>query len=92
MVAGRRRGSWPVHPQYQNRFLDLCGRALQTRQPFPVEVPLRRHDGVFRWVRGGGTPRVLTDGGFAGFVMELTDASDYSEAAAERTDAGQPED
>jgi PAS domain S-box-containing protein len=70
-----------MHPQHRARVLDVYVQALQARQPFTVEVPLRRHDGVFRWMRGNGTPRFLQDGTFAGFTLCLTDISDYSEAA-----------
>jgi len=47
-------------------------------KPFRIELPLCRHDGVFRLMRGRGEPRVLKDGSFAGFVLSLTDIGDYA--------------
>jgi PAS domain S-box-containing protein len=70
-------------PRHQERFLILYSEAMQTRRPFDVETPLRRRDGAFRWMRGRGTPRVLRNGDFAGFVLTLSDVSDYVEPSSE---------
>ena len=70
-----------LHHGFRETVLNLYWQALQERQPFTLDVPLRRHDGVFRCARGSGTPRFLQDGTFAGFTLCLTDVSDYSEAA-----------
>lgn len=78
-----------MHPRHRTRVLNDYVQALQSRQQFTMDVPLRRHDGVFRWMRGSGTPRLLKDGTFAGFTLCLTDMSDYNEAA-EETDVKAP--
>jgi hypothetical protein len=78
-----------IHEGYRDSVLDLYCQALQSRQAFAVDAPLRRRDGVFRWVRGSGTPRFLKDGGFAGFMVCLTDVSDYSETETEEAAVGQ---
>jgi PAS domain S-box-containing protein len=65
-----------MHPQYRDRILNVYWQALQTHEPFTVELPLRRDDGVFRWIRGSGTPRLLKNS-FAGFVLCLRDMADY---------------
>jgi PAS domain S-box-containing protein len=72
-----------MHPDHRDRVLGLYLQALQLRQPFTLELPMRRGDGVFRLMRGRGIPRFFTDGSFAGFVLSLTDVSDSPEAAGE---------
>lgn len=69
-----------VHPRHLPTVLNL---SMQARQPFPLELPLLRHDGVFRWLRGKGTPRLLKDGTYSGFTVRLTDESDYIEDVAD---------
>jgi len=68
-----------VDDGYRERFLTRYWEALQTSQPFTLRMPLLRHDGVFRWMRTDGNPRLLSDGSLAGFVVSLTDQSDFSE-------------
>jgi PAS domain S-box-containing protein len=65
--------------QYRERVLEIYWRALQAPEPFTLEAPMRRYDGVFRWMRGNGTPRFLKDGSFAGLMVRLTEVSDYCE-------------
>jgi len=67
-----------LHHGHRERFLVEYWQALQVRQPFEVKVPLLRHDGVFRWMRGSGTPRFLSDDSFAGFLMCLKEGTAYS--------------
>jgi PAS domain S-box-containing protein len=71
-----------VHHAYRDRFLSIYWEALQTSQHFSLRLPLLRHDGVYRWVHADGNPRFLKDGTFAGFVVSLTDLSDYSEESS----------
>jgi PAS domain S-box-containing protein len=70
-----------MHPRYMESALNLYFQALQTRQSFTMEVPLRDRFGVFRWMRGIGTPRLRKDS-FAGFIICLTEVSDYIETIA----------
>ena len=72
-----------MHDLHRQSVLNLYWQALQTRQPFAMEVPLRRHDGVYRWMRGTATPRVLSDRTLAGFMVRLTDVCDWIEGPPE---------
>jgi PAS domain S-box-containing protein len=83
-IQGELGDGWQqgVHHDYRERFLSLYWEALQTSQHFSLRLPLLRHDGVYRWMHVNGTPRFLKDATFAGFVVYLTDLSDYSEEAA----------
>jgi PAS domain S-box-containing protein len=72
-----------IHQRHRERVVNLYWAALQAHRPFMVELPLCRHDGVFRWMRGSGIPRFLKDGSFAGFLARLTDLSDFNDTAAE---------
>ena len=67
-----------IHERHQEAARDIYCEALRTGKPFTLGIPLRRHDGVFRKMRGHGTPRFLTDSSFAGFLISLTDLSDYT--------------
>jgi PAS domain S-box-containing protein len=66
-----------LHGSYQDRVRDLYWQALHTRQEFVLEAPLRRHDGMFRWMGGRGSPRFLRDHSFAGFLVCLIEGTDY---------------
>jgi len=77
-----------MHPRHRAGVLNVYVQALQARQRFTVDVALRRHDGVFRWMRGSGTPRFLKDGSFAGFTLCLADRSDYVEELGEQPEGG----
>jgi PAS domain S-box-containing protein len=79
-----------LHSEHRDRILNLHARATQAIRPFSIEAPLRHHGGVFRWVRGGGTPRILKNGEFAGFIFALTVFADYDETPAEQISTGSP--
>jgi PAS domain S-box-containing protein len=90
-LAGEELGDgWQqgVHRAYRESFLSLYWEALQAGQHFNLELPWLRHDGIYRWMHADGTPRFLRDGSFGGFVVYLTDVSEYSE---ERNQARQNE-
>jgi PAS domain S-box-containing protein len=72
-----------IHPRYREQVLNLYWQALQAHRPFIIEAPLCRRDGGFRWASGSGVPRFRKDGSFAGFLVSLTDVSDYVETAAD---------
>jgi PAS domain S-box-containing protein len=71
-----------MHHQYRDRVLEIYWQALQAHEPFTLDAPMRRYDGVFRWMQGNGTPRFLKDGSFAGLMLRLTEVSDYCEPRA----------
>lgn len=71
-----------IHEEQRERFVSVYLQALQMRQPFTVELPLQRRDGVFRWMQASGAPRLLRDSGFAGFTIRLTDLGANCEDSA----------
>ncbi len=73
-----------LHHQYREPVLKIYWQALQAPEPFELEVPMRRNDGTFRWMQGGGTPRFRKDGSFAGLMVRLTNVSDYCEPSCGR--------
>jgi PAS domain S-box-containing protein len=70
-----------IHPQYREAVLDAYWRACQARQKFAVAAPMLRRDGVFRWVRWDGTPRLLEDHSSAGFLIVMAEIADYDETS-----------
>jgi PAS domain S-box-containing protein len=70
-----------VHPEYRQAIADNLWQAITARAPITTEVPLRRHDGVYRRMLMKGTPRFDEDGGFAGLVGCLTDVGDFVPAS-----------
>lgn len=68
-----------IHPRHRERVLSLYWEALRVHRPFVTEVPMRRHDGVFRCMRGEGSLRLRQDGSSAGIVVTLTELSAYCE-------------
>jgi PAS domain S-box-containing protein len=66
-----------IHPEYRQAITEPLWQALTAREPITTEVPLRRHDGVYRRMLVQGTPRFDENGGFAGLVGCLTDAGDF---------------
>jgi len=65
-----------VHPEYRKRVVEESRRAFDTHVPFTSEAPLRRYDGVYRWVLGKGAPKFRRDGSFDGYVGCLIDLGD----------------
>jgi len=80
-----------VHPDDKTRCLDAYRDAFQHYQPFSLEYRLRRHDGVFRWIRDSGVPRVTAEGKFLGFIgtcLDVTEHKLFDEMRAEMEHAG----
>ena len=65
-----------VHPEDRARRQEVYDRAVETLQPFSVELRLRRHDGQYCWVLGNGVPRFGPDGEFLGYIGTCTDIDD----------------
>jgi len=74
-----------VHPDDLDHCLKIYRRAFSERRPFTMEYRLRRYDGQYRWVLDNGTPRVRTDGSFAGYIGGLVDITDKRESEEVRT-------
>jgi PAS domain S-box-containing protein len=69
-----------VHPDDRQRCIDTYEQAFDRREPFTQQYRLRRADGVYRWALDSGTPRILPDGTFAGYVGSCTDVTERREA------------
>jgi len=62
------------------RFMDRYLTAFQLREPFQIELRLRRADGVYRWIYDCGAPRFSSEGEFLGYIGSCIDISDRKEA------------
>jgi len=74
-----------VHPEDQERCLQIYGEAFDKRERFQKEYRLRRHDGEYRWVVDLGAPRFNPDGSFAGYIgsaIDVTERKKTEEALA----------
>jgi PAS domain S-box-containing protein len=65
-----------VHAEDLARWLDICVRAFDAREPFEIEYRLRRRDGEYRWVLDRGVPRHSRDGVFVGYAGTCVDIHD----------------
>jgi PAS domain S-box-containing protein len=72
-----------VHPEDLARWLDICVRAFDAREPFEIEYRLRRRDGEYHWVLDHGAPRYSPDGVFVGFAGACFDIDERKRAQAE---------
>lgn len=65
-----------VHPDDLKIVRDTLSQVLKTRMPFSQEYRLRRSDGVYRWMFDIASPRLNSDGTFAGFIGSAVDTTD----------------
>jgi PAS domain S-box-containing protein len=72
-----------VHPEDLARWLDICVRAFDAREPFELEYRLRRRDGEYRWMLDHGVPRYSPDGVFVGFAGICFDIDERKRAQGE---------
>jgi PAS domain S-box-containing protein len=64
------------HPDYRDAAMRKYWDAFQSRRPHTHELPMRRHDGVYRWMRVQGVPRFRSDGVFAGYLGCFVDITE----------------
>jgi PAS domain S-box-containing protein len=69
-----------VHPDDQAKVRLDYSNSLADRAPYSCEYRLRRSDGVYRWVFNLASPRVNSDGSFAGFIGSVVDITDQKQA------------
>jgi PAS domain S-box-containing protein len=69
-----------IHPDYRPVVQNAYWEAFEAKRRFTVEFPMRRHDGVYRWMLAGAAPRFLHDGKFAGFAAYMQDITDHHDA------------
>ncbi|MBC7898856.1 MAG: sigma 54-interacting transcriptional regulator [Saprospiraceae bacterium] len=65
-----------VHKEDRQNCIDTYTIAYERREPFTMEVRLRRADGEFRWAYDAGRPRFASNGEFVGFVGCVVDIAD----------------
>ena len=72
-----------VHPDDRQAYVGDYLAAVAARLPFAAQFRFRRVDGVYRWLQSVGTPRLLPDGTFLGYVGCSFDITERREAEAE---------
>jgi PAS domain S-box-containing protein len=67
-----------VHPAFRAAMADSTWQALTAREEMAVEVPLRRHDGLYRRMLVKSAPRFDQEAGFSGLVACMIDVGDLA--------------
>jgi PAS domain S-box-containing protein len=62
-----------IHPDDQQRCLDIYYSSIKSQFPFKIEYRLRRADGIFRWVLSHGEPRFSAQGELRGYIGSCVD-------------------
>lgn len=65
-----------LHPDDQQRCIEIYNTAFATRQRFEMEYRLRRADGEYRWLADIGVPRFTPGGEFAGYIGSCIDITE----------------
>ena len=73
-----------IHPDDLDRALASYRAHVEKREPFRIELRVRRHDGDYRWVLNSGTPRIDEAGKFAGYIGSCIDITDRKDGEIER--------
>jgi PAS domain S-box-containing protein len=73
-----------IHPDDVDRALATFHAYAAARESFRLELRVRRHDGVYRWVLSTGVPRIDDGGEFAGYIGSCLDITDRKEGEIER--------
>ena len=78
-------GGWAsvIHPDDLER-VEESYRHIEAREPFRIELRVRRNDGEYRWILNSGTPRSSDAGGFGGYIGSCIDITDRKGGEMER--------
>ena len=77
-----------VHPEDVDRCRGIRAASLEAGVPFSMDLRLRRHDGVYRWLLDNGVPRFSPEGrviGYVGSCVDIHERKELEESLAERT-------
>jgi PAS domain S-box-containing protein len=78
-----------VHPDWRNRLrASLVASATQLAQ-WRLEFPIRRRDGIDRWLLGAASPQRRSDGeiGWFGYIADVTDLRELEAASRDKAAA-----
>ena len=73
-----------VHPDSVDATMAEFSANFDARQPFRIELQMRRHDGAYRWLLNSGVPRINVAGVFTGYIGSCIDITDRKEIETER--------
>jgi PAS domain S-box-containing protein len=73
-----------VHADDRARCVETATQAFAARRRFDLEYRLRRHDGLYRWVRDDGVPLFAPDRAFTGYIGACVDVTSQKIAELER--------
>jgi len=68
-----------LHPDDRPAVARLFAERAARREPFEVELRIRRADGAWRWLLDAACPRFAEDGRFLGYVGSLLDITERRE-------------
>ncbi len=77
-----------VHPEDLDRCVGIRATSFQARAHFSMDLRVRRHDGMYRWMLDNGVPRFGSDGaaiGYVGSCVDIHERKELEESLAERT-------
>lgn len=57
-----------IHPDDRRRVVEQYNSAAKEKKEFTIEYRLRKHDGSYEWMIDRGSPRLLEDGSFVGYI------------------------
>ncbi len=69
-----------IHPEDKELYIKKRSIAFDSKQEYKLEFRLCRFDGTYRWVLDNGTPRILSNGKFAGYIGSTIDITDLKKA------------
>ncbi|MBN1239526.1 MAG: PAS domain S-box protein, partial [Gammaproteobacteria bacterium] len=77
-----------LHPDDRAGYRQAFRAAQERREPFRVELRVRRHDGEYRWVINAATPRFGPGRRFKGYIGSIIDITErkLAEQALENAD------
>jgi twitching motility protein PilJ len=75
-----------LHPEDRDRAMNVYQTAFEKRQPFQLELRLKRWDGEYCWSWMSGLPRFDSEGNFFGYIgsgLDITERKQAEEARRE---------